>query len=111
MREGGRVKLCALEDVSENGLMPSDKLVVKLTPFFSYRTASTYRRFVANGADQEFDFVINCHGMTLPPDGVKYAVLPDGNQYRANFNPIFDDDSCDATLTRLEDLYDVTEPT
>ena len=109
MRDGGKVKLCALEDVAENGLMPSEKLVVKIEPFFSYRTAATYRRFIAGGADQEFDFVINIHGMTLPPAGGKYAVI-NGDQYRANFNPIFDDDSCDATLARLEDYYDVAEP-
>lgn len=107
MRDGGRVQLCALEDVSQSGRMPSEKLVVKVTPFFAYRTASTIRRYAAEGADQQFDFVIRCWGLTMPPAGVKYAVMPDGTQYRANFNPIFDEDALDCILTRLEDYYDV----
>ena len=107
MRDGGRVKLCALEDIAENGLMPKEKLVVKCEPFFAYRTASTIRRYVVDGADQQFDFVIRVFGVVIPPIGVKYVVMPDGSQYRANFNPIFDDDACDCMLTRLEDYYDV----
>ena len=108
MRDGGRVKLCKLEDLSEDGRMPDEKLVVWAEPFFAYRTASTTRRYPAQGADQQFDFVIRAQGITIPAPGVKYAVLPDGNQFRANFNPIFDDDACDVILTRLEDYYEVT---
>lgn len=111
MRDGGRVKLCALADVAENGRMPSEKLVVKAEPYFAYRTASTVRRYAAEGADQQFDFVIRCFGITMPPIGAKYAVMPDGNQYRANFNPIFDDDALDVIMTRLEDYYDVARET
>lgn len=111
MRDGGRVKLCALEDVAQPGLMPSEKLVVKCRPFFAYRTMATTRRFVAEGADQQFDFVIRCFGLTFPPEGAKYAVMPDGSQYRVNFNSIFDEDALDCMLTRLEDYYDVTDDT
>lgn len=107
MRDGGRVKLCALQDTAEPGRMPVEKLVVKAQPFFAYRTASTSRRWVADGADTQFDFIIRCYGVTLPPEGVEYVVMPDGKQYRANFNPIFDDDAMDVVLTRLEDYYDV----
>jgi hypothetical protein len=107
MRDGGRVKLCKLEDISEDGRMPVEKLTVWAEPFFAYRTASTTRRYTAQGPDQQFDFVIRVQGITIPAPGVKYAVLPDGNQFRANFNPIFDDDACDVILTRLEDYYEV----
>lgn len=107
MRDGGRCKLCALEDISDPGRMPVEKLVTKAEPFFCYRTAFTTRRYTADGADQQFDFVIRVFGLTLPPAGVKYVVMPDGNQYRANFNPIFDDDALDCILTRLEDYYEV----
>lgn len=107
MRDGGRCKLCALEDISDPGRMPVEKLVTKAEPFFCYRTASTVRRYTADGADQQFDFVIRVFGLTLPPIGTKYVVMPDGNQYRANFNPIFDDDALDCILTRLEDYYEV----
>lgn len=109
MRDGGRVKLCALEDTAQKGRMPAERLVVKCEPFFAYRTAATTRRFVADGADQQFDFVIRVFGVVIPPAGVKYAVMPDGNQYRVNYNPIFDEDACDLMLTRLEDYYDVAD--
>lgn len=107
MRDGGKVKLCSLEDISQPGRMPIEALVIWAEPFFAYRTASTTRRYTADGADQQFDFVIRAQGITVPKPGVKYAVLPDGNQYRADFNPIFDEDACDVILTRLEDYYEV----
>lgn len=109
MRDGGKVKLCSLVDISEDVMMPVEKLVVQAIPFFAYRTASTIRRFTAGGEDQQFDILIRCFGLVDVPDGVKYAVMPDGKQYKANFKPIFDEDALDAALTRLEGYYDVTE--
>lgn len=108
MRDGGRVKLCALEDISNPGRMPVEKLVCKAKPYFAYRTASTTRIFVAQGADIRYDFMIRCFGLTFPPEGARYAVMPDGSQYHADFNPIFDEDCLDVILTRLEDYYEVT---
>lgn len=107
MRDGGRCKLCSLTDTASPGRMPVEMLVIKAQPFFAYKTTSTTRRWVADGADIQFDFIIRCFGLTFPPDDVEYVVMPDGKQYRANFNPIFDEDALDAILTRLEDYYDV----
>lgn len=107
MRDGGRVLLCALEDVSETGLMPVEKLVPKARPYFSKRTVSITRRWSADGADVQFDRVIRIWNLPEVPDGVKFAVMPDGKQYRAVFNDVVDEDAIDAGLTRLEDYYDV----
>lgn len=107
MRDGGRVCLCALEDISDPGLMPVEKLVIKARPFFSKRTISTIRRNTALGTDQQFDLIIRCWNITQEPPGVSYAVMPDGKQYHANFNPVVDEDALDVTLTRLEDYYEV----
>jgi hypothetical protein len=108
MRDGGIVRLYALDNVSEAGFMPAEKLVEKGRSFFSYSTAGVTRIYAALGANHEIDLVIRCHNMTELPDGVKYAIPEDGRQYRIDVaQPIYDDDAIDLTLVRLEDYYDV----
>lgn len=108
MRDGGIVTLYALENVASPGFMPTEKLVAKGTAYYAKRTSGINRRYAAMGANREFDFVIRCWNMTELPDGVKYAIPEDGNQYRIDpAEPIFDQDAIDLTLVRLEDYYDV----
>lgn len=107
MREGGRVYLCALEDVSQPGLMPVEKLVAKARPFFSKRTVSTVRMALADGADRQWNLIIRCWNISEEPADATYAVMPDGNQYHVEYNHVVDEDAIDAILTRLEDYYEV----
>lgn len=108
MREGGIVTLYALENVARPGFMPAEMLVEKGTAYYAKRTSGINRRYTAMGANREFNFVIRCWNMTELPDGVKYVIPEDGNQYRIDpAEPIFDQDAIDLTLVRLEDYYDV----
>lgn len=108
MREGGLVKLYALENVAEPGFMPTEKLVEKGQAFYANRTSGVTRRYAALGANRDYNYVIRCWNMTELPDGVLYAVPEDGKQYRIDpAEPIVDQDAIDLTLVRLEDFYDV----
>ena len=92
--------------------MPKEKLVLVCEEFCSFVTSGVTRRYAALGANRNYDFVIrvwNCNGL---PNGTKYAVLEDGNQYRIdNAEIIFDSDALDLTLVRLESNYDVATET
>jgi len=108
MRDGGIVTLYALENTAQPGFMPVEKLVKKGTAYYSYSTAGVTRIYAAMGANRQFDMIIRCHNMIALPDGVKYAIPEDGNQYRIDpAQPIYDEDAIDLTLVRLEDFFDV----
>ena len=107
MRDGGTVQLCALTETQTPGFMPVQRLAVQAEPYFSYRTGGVTRRFAAKGVNFSYDFVIRCWNITELPEGVEYAVMPDGKQYHVEAEPIFDEDALDLTLTRLEEFYDV----
>lgn len=111
MRDGGIVKLYALENTAAAGFMPVEKLVEKETAYYSYSTAGITRIYAAMGANREFDMVIRCHNMVSLPNGVRYAIPEDGLQYRIDpARAIYDEDAIDLTLVRLEDFYDVVKP-
>ena len=108
MRDGGLVTLYALENTAQPGFMPVEKLVEKGRAYYSYVTAGVTRIYAAMGANRQFDLVIRCHNMIALPDGVKFAVPEDGQQYRIDpAQPIYDEDAIDLTLVRLEDYFDV----
>lgn len=108
MRDGGQVSLYSLTNTATDGFMPVEKLVSVATAFYSYYTTGITRTYAALGANRQFDMVIRCWNMTALPDGVKFAIPEDGNQYRIDLaQPIYDEDAIDLTLVRLEDFYDV----
>lgn len=108
MRDGGLVTLYALENTAQPGFMPVERLVEKGRAYYSYVTAGVTRIYAAMGANRQFDLVIRCHNMVALPDGVKFAVPEDGQQYRIDpAQPIYDEDAIDLTLVRLEDYFDV----
>ena len=109
MREGGIIKLCTLEDISQPGLMPEEKLVCHCAPFFSKVTTGVTRRYAALGANRNYNAVIRCWNTDAGiADVVQYAVDEDGVQYRIDVaNPVYDADAIDLTLVRLEEFYDV----
>lgn len=109
MREGGIVKLYALENVASPGFMPSEKLVKKGEAYYAKRTSGINRRFTADGPARDYAYVIRCWNTPELPEDVKYAIPEDGKQYRIEpAEPIFDQDAVDLTLVRLEDYYDVS---
>lgn len=109
MREGGIVKLYALENVASPGFMPSEKLVKKGEAYYAKRTSGISRRFTADGPARDYAYVIRCWNTPELPEDVKYAIPEDGKQYRIYpAEPIFDQDAVDLTLVRLEDYYDVS---
>ena len=113
MREGGIIRLYTLEDVAENGLMPSEKLVFKVEYYYSKVVTGVTRRYAALGADRNYSAVVRC--WNYDPDaveGVKYAKTEDGTQYRIDIaEPVYDSDALDLTLVRLEEFYDVADET
>ena len=110
MRDEGLVKLCELTKTSERGLMPVEKLVKKDEPYYSRVTVGITRRYAALGASKAFDGVIKVWNMPSLPDGIKYAVMEDGKQYRIDFaRELVDEDALELTLVRLGDNYDVTD--
>lgn len=112
MRDGGLALLCALENISERGLMPVEKLVTKSTEYYSHRTVSVTRQYAALGANRAFDCVVRLWNCLELPEGAAYAVLEDGEQYRIDFTQqIVDEDALDLTLVRLENYYDVIAET
>lgn len=112
MRDEGIVKLCELARISERGLMPVEKLVTKIEPYYSKVTVGVTRQYAALGANKAFDKVIKVWNVPTLPDGVKYAVLEDGRQYRIDFTrELVDEDALELTLVRLGDNYDVTTET
>lgn len=112
MRDEGLVKLCELTKKSERGLMPVEKLVKKDEPYYSRVTVGITRRYAALGASKAFDGVIKVWNVPSLQDGIKYAVLEDGKQYRIDFaRELVDEDAIELTLVRLGDNYDVTDET
>ena len=108
MRDGGKAKLYKLKNTATTGFMPTEQLVKDSEVFISYVTVGVTRMYAAIGANREFDFVVRCWNTPRLPDGVKYAILEDGCQYRIDrANSIVDEDATELSLVRLEDFYDV----
>lgn len=113
VREGGIIKLYALEDVADPGLMPVEKLVFKSHFYYGKVVTGVTRRYAALGANRNYNAVIRCFNC-VPDDiaNVEYAVDERGTQYRIDIaEPAYDDDAMDLTLVRLEDFYDVADET
>ena len=113
MREGGLIRLYTLEDVAENGLMPSEKLVFKCEYYYSKIVTGVTRRYAALGANRDFNAVIRCWNYEPEAvEGVKFAKDEEGIQYRIDVaEPAYDSDAIDLTLVRLEEFYDVADET
>lgn len=108
MRDGGIIRLYTLENTSEPGFMPSDKLVYACEFYFSKVVTGITRRYAALGANHDYNKVIKCWNAQSIDDDVQYAIDEDGVQYRIDIaNPDYDQDAIELTLVRLEDFYDV----
>lgn len=125
MMDSGIVTICTLENLAQDGDMPSPKLVPlvyddeELTWQFEERTVGMNRQYLAKGVSERIDMMIRI--WRAPVRIGMYALLtdyedqenPDGDQYRIdNVQQLFDDNGLkvtDLTLYRLEELYDVAQ--
>ena len=111
VRDGGIIKLYTLEDVSESGLKPEEKLVFNSEFFFAKMVTGVTRRYAALGANRDFNAVVRCWNAVIADD-VRYAIDEEGTQYRIDVKePVHDLDAVDLTLVRLEEFYDVAVKT
>lgn len=112
MREGGILRLYALEWVQTPGSMPSEKLVYKQQFYCSNVMTGVTRRYAALGANRNYNKVLMCWNAQPIDQSVQYAIEEDGTQYRIDIaEPDYDRDSLELTLVKLEDFYDVATET
>lgn len=119
MKDAGIITICKLENTAEPGQMPKEQLVTVTTHFFEERVVGYGRLYAAMGVNEQVDMLVRIWREPLVRIGM-YAVLKeyegqqneDGDQYRiTNVQQLFDNDGLkvtDLTLTRTEELYDVT---
>lgn len=103
MRDGGKLTLCALENIAEDGFMPQEALVDKAEAFFSFRDVGVTRLYAALGANHRIDLLVRAWVTDLDPEW-QYVVLND-EQYRIDVSQTVGD-AVDLTLIRLEEKYD-----
>jgi hypothetical protein len=101
----GKLKIYALESVSEKGAMPVEKLVYLCDAFYSDRVIGYGRAYAAMGADQRIDRLVRCYFTAVPVEA-RYVIPEDGLQYRITLKQQIGD-HIDLTLERLEENYDV----
>lgn len=106
------MRLCELRNTARPGFMPFEELVVVDEQYCSNVTTGITRQYAAMGANKDYSLVVILWNICGIPHDVKYAVDEDDVQYRIDIaRPIYDDDTTELTLVRLEDFYDVTAET
>lgn len=106
MNEQGKLKLCDIKDMAENGAMPDLRLVPIGDVYYEERTVGYRRLYAADGPDQQIDAVVRAYCMDIPASA-KYVIV-DGAQYRIDkHRKIIGRDCVELTLIRLEGNYDV----
>lgn len=107
MRDEGKLSIYNLQNTSQSGYMPKEKLVKLGEAYYAIRTIGFNRMYAAKAANYRLDKLVRAY-MTALPEAAKYVILEDGNQYRiGDINVIVDEDACDLSLERLEKNYDV----
>lgn len=110
MRDDGILTFYELTITSLPGRMPVEQLASVSTAYYGRRTAGVTRLYAAAGANRDFDVLVRCYNTPSLPEGAKFVILEDGNQYRIDMvQEMVDLDAIDLTLVRLEDFYDVAE--
>ena len=117
MMDAGRITICNLENTAEDGFMPVEKLVpVGDAIDFEEKVIGYGRAYNAKGVNERIDLLVRI--WRTPARIGQYAIVTDfegcedGDQFRIdNVQPTYDDDGLkvtDLTLSRLEELYDVS---
>ena len=111
MQDEGILTIYSLENVAEEGLMPTEKLVKIEEAYYARKTASYNRIYSAMGANHQFDLLVRCFNTSTPEQGM-YVILEDGKQYQIDVcQEIVGKDCIDLTLVKVEDYYDVDTET
>ena len=116
MKEAGRITICDLQNIADNGRMPVEMLVPVRDPAdFEEKVIGYGRQYSAKGANEKIDLFVRIWRM--PVRIGQYAIITDyegcedGDQFRIdNVQPLLDEDGLkvtDITLSRLEEFYDV----
>lgn len=111
--DDGIVFICRLDNVSQPGLMPVEKLVKINKLWFGERTIGYNRQYMARGVDEQVDMLIRVIQTRSIKIGM-YAVLGNGEQFRiTNIQHLLDEDDglrmTDLTLERVNDNYELEE--
>lgn len=111
--DDGIVYLCELRDEAEPGDMPSERLHRIARHGFGIRTIGMNRQYLAKGADEQVDLLIQIHYESKARIGL-YAALGNGEQFRiTNCTMIISKENglryTELSLMRLEDYYDVAD--
>lgn len=112
----GLAQLYILEDVSDPGGIPKQKLVKICDDYYTEQRVGVTRLYAALGANQRIDELVRIHNESDMPEAegrqAEYIVLEDGKQYRiAATQKVIGEDALDLTLERLESLYDIANET
>lgn len=104
----GIVKICKLENISQSGRMPVEKLVEIGSAYYRKRTMGYNRLYAAMGANQSIDMLVRVFNTEVPEYSDVYVVFDDESQFRVeNMQEIVEDGAIDFTLSRMEENYDV----
>lgn len=110
--DAGILSLYTLRNLSENGRMPVNKLVLFDKTYYGERTVGYNRLYAAKGVNQKIDKLIRIW-RNESVEVNNYVILEDEKQYRIDaVQHLYDDDGLkvtDLTLSRLEKFYDVAE--
>ena len=112
MKPKNILNIYTLEDISEPGKMPVQKLVFLKQEFYEERHVGVNRKYAAMGANSQIDALMRIWQDREIEKGY-YVILPDGKQYRVDdIRHVDDEDNLpvsDLTLIRLENNYDVVD--
>lgn len=109
--DSGVIEVCRLENNTEAGNKPREILVPIQKHFYGERIVGYGRQYAAKGVNEQIDMIAR----VWQDRGIRigmYAVVDGADQYRIdNVQHLYDEDGIrvtDLTLSRLEDLYDVS---
>ena len=109
MRPTGLCGIYTLQNTASPGLMPTEKLVIVTTAYYAERTVGYGRFYAAAGANRQVDKLIRAFNTSIDESDM-YVILEDGKQYQVDLMQKVGD-HMDLTLKRVEDYYEVAEPT
>ena len=109
--DDGVLTVCRLVNDAESGEMPRERLVPKSEHCFGERTVGYGRQYAAKGVSEQVDILARIWQDRSIRIGM-YAIIPEEGQFRIdNVQHLLDDDGLrvtDLSLSRLEELYDVS---
>lgn len=112
MRDEGLLKFYSLVNTAGNADMPTEQLVyLDVQAFYANKTIGYNRMYAAKGASYKLDKLIRVYNTQLP-EAASYVILEDQRQYRiGDVQVIVDEDALELSLERLENNYEVLDPT